>query len=112
MYNYIYGLILLCDYHGAHFSYQSVVLLAAGRQFTVQNFDQLYVLVSSAHKTTRRAMTYIVFKATLKPKFEETIPFIRFTPRLEVLPRGTTASQHASYLLRFDVSKMYNPHGH
>ena len=38
-----------------------------GWQFTVQNLDQLYVLVSSAHKTTRRDMTYAVLKVTLNP---------------------------------------------
>ena len=37
-------------------------------QFTVQNLDQLYLLVSSAHKTTHRDMTYTMLKATLKPK--------------------------------------------
>ena len=35
-----------------------------GGQFTVQNLDQLYVLVSSAHKTTRHDMTCTVLKAT------------------------------------------------
>ena len=35
-----------------------------GRQFSVQNLDQLYVLVSSAHKTTRRDLTCTVFKMT------------------------------------------------
>ena len=39
-------------------------LLTDGRQFTVQNFDQLYVLVSSAHKTTRCDITCTVLKAT------------------------------------------------
>ena len=34
----------------------------------LQNLDQLYVLVSSAHKTTHRDMTCIVLKVTLKPK--------------------------------------------
>ena len=33
-------------------------------QFTVQNLDQLYVLVSSALKTTRCDMTCTVLKAT------------------------------------------------
>ena len=33
------------------------------RQFTVQNLDQLYVLVSFAYKTTRRDMTCTVLKA-------------------------------------------------
>ena len=32
--------------------------LAIGRQFIVQNLDQLYVLVSCAHKTINRDMTY------------------------------------------------------
>ena len=37
-----------------------VKLLAVGREFAVQNLDQLYVLVSSAHKT----MTCTVLNAT------------------------------------------------
>ena len=44
--------------------YQS---LAVGRQFTVQNHDQLYVLVSSAHKTTHRDMTCTVLRVTSNP---------------------------------------------
>ena len=40
--------------------------LTDDRQFTVQNIDKLYVLVSSTHKTTRRDMTYTVLKVTLK----------------------------------------------
>ena len=39
-----------------------------GWHFTVQNHDQLYLLVSSAHKTTRCDMTYTVVKVTLKTK--------------------------------------------
>ena len=35
-----------------------------GRQFTVQNPDELYVLVSSALPTTRRDMTCTVLKMT------------------------------------------------
>ena len=42
--------------------------LTNGRQFTVQNLDQLYVLVSSVHKTSRPDMTCTVLKGTLKPK--------------------------------------------
>ena len=41
-----------------------VLLLAVGRQFTVQNPKELYVLVSSALPTTRRDMTCTVLKAT------------------------------------------------
>ena len=33
-----------------------------------QNFDQLYVLVSSAHKTTRHEITCTVLKVTYKTK--------------------------------------------
>ena len=44
----------------------SLLLLTEGRQFAVQNLDQLYVLVSSAHKTTHRDMTCTVLKATKK----------------------------------------------
>ena len=39
-------------------------LLAHGQQFTVQNLNQLYVLVSSTHKTTRDDMTCTVLKET------------------------------------------------
>ena len=42
--------------------------LTDGRQCTVQNLDQLYVLISSAHKTTHHDMTYTVLKVTLKLK--------------------------------------------
>ena len=37
--------------------------VAVGRQFTVQNLDQLYVLVSPALPTTCRDMTCTVLKA-------------------------------------------------
>ena len=37
-----------------------------GQQFTVQNYDQLYVMILTAHKTTHCDMTYTVLKATLK----------------------------------------------
>ena len=46
-----------------YLKWESWCLFAVGRQFTVQNFDQLYVPVSSAHKTTRRGMTCTVLKA-------------------------------------------------
>ena len=39
-----------------------------GWQFTSQNLDQLYVLVSSAHKTTHRDMSFPVLKAQNQPK--------------------------------------------
>ena len=48
--------------HG--FKWESWKLLAIGQQFTVQNPDKLYVLVSSALPTTRRDMTCTVLKAT------------------------------------------------
>ena len=44
--------------------WESWWLLAAGRQFTVQNPNELYVLVSSALPTTRRDMTCTVLKVT------------------------------------------------
>ena len=47
-----------------------VVSLTNGRQFTVQNLDQLYVLVSSAHKTARRDMTCTVFEVDVKPQIK------------------------------------------
>ena len=47
---------------------ESWLLLINGRQFTVQNLDQLYVPVSSAHKTTCPDMTYTVLKVMLKHK--------------------------------------------
>ena len=37
-------------------------------QFTLQNFHQLYVVVSSAHKTSCCDMTHTVLEAALKPK--------------------------------------------
>ena len=40
-----------------------LVVAAIGRQSTVQNLDQLYVLVSSAIPTTRHDMTCTVLKA-------------------------------------------------
>ena len=43
--------------------WESWSLLTDGREFTVQNLGQLYILVSSAHKTTHRDMTYTVLKA-------------------------------------------------
>ena len=45
-----------------------LVVASVGRQFTVQNLNQLYVLVSSALPTTRRDMTCTVLKATQNPK--------------------------------------------
>ena len=35
---------------------------------SLQKLDQLYVLVSSSHKTNRRDMTYTVLKVKLKPE--------------------------------------------
>ena len=46
-----------------YLKYESWYLLAVGWQFTVQNLDQLYVLVSSALPTTRHEMTCTVLKA-------------------------------------------------
>ena len=43
-------------------------LLTDDRQFTVQNLDQLYVLVFSAHKTTCCDMTCTMLEVMLKPK--------------------------------------------
>ena len=40
------------------------LVVAIGRQFTVQNLDQLYVLITSALPTTRRDMTCTVLKVT------------------------------------------------
>ena len=40
------------------------LVAAVGRQFTVQNPNELYVLVSSALPTTRHDMTCTVLKAT------------------------------------------------
>ena len=45
-----------------------MVVFTDGWQFTVQNLDQLYVLVYFAHPTTRRDMTKTVLKVMLKPK--------------------------------------------
>ena len=41
-----------------------LVVAAVGQQFTVQNPNKLYVLVSSALPTTHRDMTCTVLKAT------------------------------------------------
>ena len=45
-------------------------LLMAG-QFTVQNLDQLYILVSSTYKTTHRNMIYTVLKVMLNPQINK-----------------------------------------
>ena len=45
--------------------WESCLFLTDSLQFTVQNLDQLFVLVSSAHKTTCHDMTYTVLKAML-----------------------------------------------
>ena len=46
-----------------------------GLQFTVQNLDQLYVLVSSAHKTTQSEMTCTLLKPReINPKQLITLP--------------------------------------
>ena len=37
--------------------WESCKLLSVGHQYILQNLDQLYILVSSAHKTTRHDMT-------------------------------------------------------
>ena len=50
--------------------WQSWELFTNGRQFTVQNLDQLYVLNSSAHKTTRCDMICAVLNATLKTQIK------------------------------------------
>ena len=42
---------------------ESWSLLTNGQQFTIQNLDQLYVLVSYAHKTTSHDITRTVLKA-------------------------------------------------
>ena len=52
----------------AVYSTKSWKLGTNGWQFRVQNLDQLHVLVSSAHKTTCRDMTYTVLKVMLKRK--------------------------------------------
>ena len=44
--------------------WESWSLLTDDRQFTVQNLDQLYILISSAYKTTRGDMSSTVLKAT------------------------------------------------
>ena len=44
--------------------WESWSLLTNDWQFTVQNLDHLYVLISSAHKATRGDMSSTVLKAT------------------------------------------------
>ena len=48
--------------------WKSWLLLTDGRQFTVQNLYQLYVLVSSAHKTTHQDMTGTMLLSKIKLK--------------------------------------------
>ena len=48
--------------------WESWYLLTDGRQFTLQNLDQRYAQVSSAHKTVHRDMTCTVLKVILKGK--------------------------------------------
>ena len=43
------------------------LVVAIGQQFTVQNLDQLYILVSSALPTTHCDMTYTVLKGCKTP---------------------------------------------
>ena len=54
--------VWLGSQHGL--KWESWKLLAFGRQFTVQNPDELYVLVSSTLPTMCRDMTCTVLKAT------------------------------------------------
>ena len=49
---------------GSNLMWENWYLLTNDQQFTVQNLDQMYVLVFSAHKTTRRDLTCTVLKAT------------------------------------------------
>ena len=42
--------------------------LVVSHRWSAVYLDQLYVLVTSAHKTTRHDMTCTVWKATLEPK--------------------------------------------
>ena len=49
-------------------------MLTDGWQFTVQNLDQLYVLVSSAHKTTQHDLTHMYSVASnVKPEINKQI---------------------------------------
>ena len=50
--------------------WKSWLLLTDGWQFTVQNLYQLYILVSSAHKTTHQDMTGTVLKTMLLSKIK------------------------------------------
>ena len=53
--------------------YVGKLVVTYGQQFTVQKLDQLYVLVSSAHKTTRRDMTCTVLVSDIKPQINKKI---------------------------------------
>ena len=53
---------------GVQFPARPQVGKLVGRQFIVQNPDELYELVSSALPTTRRDMTRTVLKAMTTPK--------------------------------------------
>ena len=57
-----------CSNPGSYVGKLVVAQAADGWQFTVQSLDQLYVLVSSAHKTAHHDMTCTVLKATYNPK--------------------------------------------
>ena len=58
-------------FHGTpDLMWESWQLLTDGRQFTIQNLHQLYVLVSSAQTTIHRDMTCTVLKATKKTNKE------------------------------------------
>ena len=58
----------VCDSNPRPYMGNLVIELPAnGQQFIVQSLDQLYVLVSFAHKTIHRDMTHTVLQVTLKP---------------------------------------------
>ena len=48
-----------------------LVLLTNAWPFTVQNLEQLYILVSLAHKTTRRDMTCKLLKVMFNLEINE-----------------------------------------
>ena len=64
---------------------ESWYLLTDGQPFTVQNLDQLYVLVSSAHKTTHRDMSYTELKVDVKPKVNKYTTCLNTTSHLNQL---------------------------
>ena len=72
--------------------WESLELLTDGRQFTVENLEQLYKLVSSAYRTTNQDMIYTVLKKTNKTQLYKKIiyrqihGYVKYSVILYLLP--------------------------